>query len=70
MLCLPLLGLTFSVLMSTNQETSDSGIFLEPSVIVMKYSFKLNLGDPLSAIVSKQNHCDVESGKGWGSGGG
>ena len=34
--------------MSTNQEISDRGIFLELSVIVMKYSFKLNNGDPLS----------------------
>ena len=53
MLCLHLLGLIFRVVMSTNQETSDSDIFLELSVIVMKCSFKLNHGDPLCEIASK-----------------
>ena len=68
MLGLPLLGLIFSVVMSTNQETSDSDIFCKLSVIVMKYSFQLNHGDPLCEIVSSKNHCDVESGESWGRG--
>ena len=46
-LSIPLLGLKFRVVMSTNQEISHSDIFLEISVIVKKYSFKLNNGDPL-----------------------
>ena len=46
-LSIPLLGLKFRVVMSTNQEISDSDIFLELSVIEKKYSSKLNNGDPL-----------------------
>ena len=53
MLCPPLLGLIFIVVMSTNEETSDTDIFLELSIIVTKHWFKLNHGDPLCEIVSK-----------------
>ena len=47
MCCAPLLGLIFRAVMSSNQEISDSDIFLELSVIVMKYSFKFNNHNPL-----------------------
>ena len=50
----PLLGLIFRAVMSSNQEISDSDIFLELSVIVMKYSFKLNNSEPLSVKSPKQ----------------
>ena len=40
------LGLIFRIVMSTNQETSDSDKFLELSIIVIKKSFKLNHCDP------------------------
>ena len=53
--------------MSTNQEISDSDIFLEPSVIVMKYSFKLSNGDPLYEKSPKNSRRDVESGERWRS---
>ena len=53
--------------MSTNQEISDSDIFLELSVTVMKYSFKLNNGDPLCEKSPKNSRRDVESSAGgWG----
>ena len=65
MLCLPRLGLIFRVVMSANHEISDSDIFLELSVIVMKYSFKFNKRDPLCKKMSKKIHCDFESGKEW-----
>ena len=51
--------------MSTNQEISDSDIFLELTVIVMKYSFKLNNGDPLCEKSPKNSRRDVESGCRW-----
>ena len=53
MVCLPLLGLIFMIVMSTYQETSDSDIFLGGRVIVSKYLFKSNPSDPLCEIVSK-----------------
>ena len=65
MLCLPRLGLIFRVVMSANPEISDSDIFLELSVIVMKYSFKFNNHDPLCKKIPKKIHCDVESGEEW-----
>ena len=40
MCCPPLLGLLFRAVMPSNQEISDSDIFLELSVFVMKHSFK------------------------------
>ena len=44
----------FRIVMSTNQETSDSDNFLELSIIVIKKtSFKLNHGDLFGEIVSK-----------------
>ena len=54
MLCLPRLGLIFRVVMSANHEISDSDIFLELSVIVMKYSFKFNNHEPLCKNISKK----------------
>ena len=65
MLCLPLLGLIFGVVMSANHEISDSDIFLELSVILMKYSFKFSNHDPLCKNFPKKIHWDVESGKEW-----
>ena len=65
MLCLPRLGLIFRVVMSANHEFSDSDIFLELSVILMKYSFKFNNHDPLCKKFPKKIHWDVESGKAW-----
>ena len=54
MLYSPPLGLIFRIVMSTNQETSDSDNFHELSIIVIKEkSFKLNRGDPLCEIISK-----------------
>ena len=65
MLGLPLLGLILKVVMSANQELLDSDIFLELSVIVIKYSFKFNNHDPLykkfTATLSQRR-----SGSGWG----
>ena len=49
--------------MSTNQEISHSEMFLEISVVVMKYSFKLNNGDPLCEKSPKNSRRDVESGE-------
>ena len=61
----PPLGLIFRIVMSTNQETSDSDNFIELSIIeIKKKSFKLNHGDPFCEIVSKWNHCDVSLGRG------
>ena len=45
--CLPLFGLIFRVVVSANQEISDSDNFLELSVIIMNYPLRLNNGDPL-----------------------
>ena len=69
MRCPPLLGLIFRAVMSSNQEISDSHIFLELSVIVMKYSFKLNNGEPLSEKSPKQITANLSCGRGgsgWG----
>ena len=69
MLCLPLLGLIFKVVMSANQEISDSDIFLELSVIVMKYYFKFNNHDPLCKKIPKKFTATLSqgsSGSGWG----
>ena len=55
MLCLHRLGLIFRVVMFANHEISDSDIFLEVRVIVMKYSFKFNNHDPLCKKISKKN---------------
>ena len=69
MCCPPLLGLIFRAEMSSNQEISDSDIFLEISVIVMKYSFKLNNSEPLSEKSLKQITAILSwgrGGSGWG----
>ena len=55
MLCLSRLGLIFKVVMSANHGISDSDIFLELSIIVMKYSFKFINHDPLCKKNSKKN---------------
>ena len=65
----PLLGLMFRAVMSSNQEISDSDIFLELSVMVMKYSFKLNNSEPLSKKSPKQITVNLSwgrGGSGWG----
>ena len=69
MLCLPLLGLIFEVVMSANQEISDSDIFLELSVIVIKYYFKFNNHDLSCKKFPKKFTATLSQGKngsGWG----
>ena len=65
MCCPPLLGLIFRAVMSSNQEIAESDIFLQLSVIVMKYSFKLNNSDPLSEKSPKQITAKLKLGEGW-----
>ena len=55
--------------MSANHEISDSDIFLELSVIVMKYSFKFNNHDPLFKKNFQKKYTATlsqgRSGSGW-----
>ena len=56
--------------MSANHEISDSDIFLELSVIVIKYSFKFNYPDPLCKKNFRKKFTATlsqgRSGSGWG----